>query len=46
MSENVIALPGFQVPRCQAEPVHEVVEICEEPFGACEFRRSARARDG
>lgn len=27
---NVVALPGFSVPRNQAEPVEDVVEIAEE----------------
>jgi hypothetical protein len=30
MSENVVALPGFSVPRAQGEPIERLIEICEE----------------
>lgn len=30
MSDNVVALPGFSVPRSQSEPIPDVIEICQE----------------
>ena len=30
MAENVVAMPGFSVPRSQSEPIPEVVAVVEE----------------
>lgn len=38
---NVVAMPGYSVPRVQGEPIADVVEICEELL---EMARSGKLR--